>query len=295
MKYKKVICIGEVLWDSFTDGMFLGGAPLNVAVNLAHLGIDVSLISAVGNDRLGKDAIKEMKSKKLTTTHIQISEQPTGLVDVKLDELGTPQYVIHKHRAWDNITLTDAATLELKSADILVFGSLSFRGNVSEATIKSMLKAFKGLKILDVNFRKPHYNKPLIEELLGFADFLKVNGDELQEITQWFGLDEEYHSSIPKICTMYGVKHAIITLGEQGAILYSKGQFYDHPRYKVEVKDTVGAGDAFLAGVIYSLMNQKSPKELLAFANAMGAYVSANDGATPIISLQKIIEKFDLE
>lgn len=295
MKYKKVVCFGEVLWDSFTFGMFLGGAPLNVAVNLAHLGIEVSLVSAVGNDQLGEDAIKQIKSKGLTTTHIQISEQPTGLVDVQLDEQGTPHYVIHKHRAWDNIKSTDAAILELKSADILVFGSLSFRSNVTEVTIKSMLNAFQGLKILDVNFREPYYTKPLMEELLGFADFLKVNDDELKQISQWFGLNKQYQSSIPKICAMYGIKQAIITLGEKGAIFYTKGQFYEHPRYKVKVKDTVGAGDAFLAGVIYSLISKKSPKELLAFANAMGAYVSANNGATPIISYQKLVKNFGFE
>ncbi len=288
----KVVCIGEVLWDSLPHGMFLGGAPLNVAVNLTNLGIEAGMISAVGNDDLGKRTLAEIQSRGLETESIQVNDHLTGLVEVELNDRGVPSYVIHENRAWDFIGVDKSAKEEINSADIVVFGSLSFRNKASASSIKALLNDFKGFKILDVNFRKPYYSKLLIEELLGHADLLKVNDEEIDEMAEWFGLDSEYEVCIPKLCEMYGIQQAIITLGEKGSVFYTGGKFYNHPRFSVEVEDTVGAGDAFLSGVIFSLIHKKSPEDLLKFANAMGAYVAGSKGATPDLSLELVTHKF---
>lgn len=294
MSSKKVVCIGEVLWDSLPHGMFLGGAPLNVAVNLKNLGIDSAMISAVGNDDLGKKTLSEIQSKGLSVSSIQTNDQLTGLVEVELDSRGVPSYVIHEGRAWDYLNATESAKNELATADFVVFGSLGLRNDTSEFAIKKLLSEFDGFKILDVNFRKPYYSKLLIEELLGHADLLKVNDEEIEEIAQWFGLDSEYQNAIPKLCSMFGISQAIITLGEEGSSFYSEGVFYHHPRFDIDVADTVGAGDAFLSGVIFSLINSKSPNELLQFANAMGAFVAGSKGATPPLDLDLVQQRFNL-
>jgi fructokinase len=274
--------------------MFLGGGALNVAVNLTNLGVDASMISAVGNDELGENTLTEIRSRGLKTDSIQVNDHLTGLVEVELDDRGVPSYVIHQDRAWDNITATDSAKEVLADADITVFGSLSLRNEVSSNSIKALLSNFNGFKILDVNFRKPFYSKHLIEQLLGYADLLKVNDEEIEEIAEWFGLDSDYQSSIPKLCDMFGIGKAIITLGEDGSAFYTDGTFHLHQRFDVKVVDTVGAGDAFLSGVIYSLINDKSPDELLQFANAMGAFVAGSKGATPSLSLEQVNLKFGL-
>ncbi|MBO6794739.1 MAG: carbohydrate kinase [Balneolaceae bacterium] len=284
----KVVCIGEVLWDSLPHGMFLGGAPLNVAVNLRNLDVDTSIISAVGDDELGEKTRSEIKKRGVETTHIQTNRYKTGLVEVELTEKGIPSYVIHEHRAWDYIEATEDAKSVVNEADYVVFGSLGFRNADSAQSIKKLLVATDATKILDVNFRKPFYTKPLIEELLGLADVLKVNDEEIEEMADWFGLDADYKSAIPKLCAMYGIEKAIITLGEEGSSLYVDGEFAHHPRFDVKVKDTVGAGDAFLSGVIFSMIQNKSPEETLQFANAMGAFVAGSEGATPVLNLSKI-------
>lgn len=295
MSSQKVVCIGEVLWDSLPHGMFLGGAPLNVAVNLTNLGIDTYMISAVGKDELGQETLSEIQKRGLNTSSIQINEHLTGLVEVELDDRGVPSYVIHEGRAWDYIEATEGIKTVLTSADFVVFGSLSLRNEISASSIKELLLDFKGFKILDVNFRKPFYSKHLIEQLLGHADLLKVNDEEIEEIAEWFGLESEYNASIPKLCEMFGIKQAIITLGEEGSAFYTNGKFYHHQRFDVNVVDTVGAGDAFLSGVIYSLINKKTPMELLQFANAMGAYVAGSKGATPELSKEKVAAHFELK
>ncbi|MGB0347314.1 MAG: carbohydrate kinase family protein [Balneolaceae bacterium] len=294
MSSQKVVCIGEVLWDALPHGMFLGGAPLNVAVNLTNLGIDASMISAVGNDDLGEKTLNEIKNRGLNTESIQVNDYLTGLVEVELNDRGVPSYVIHEDRAWDNIEVTEGAKTVLSSADITVFGSLSLRNEVSKLAIKNLLAGFSGLKVLDVNFRKPYYSKQLIEELLGHADLLKVNDEEIEEMAEWFGLESDYINSIPKLCEMFGISKAIITLGEEGSAYFAEGTFHHHSRFDVEVVDTVGAGDAFLSGVIFSLINKKSPKELLQFANALGAYVAGSKGATPDLNFEKVNQKFSL-
>ena len=284
----KVVCIGEVLWDSLPHGMFLGGAPLNVAVNLRNLEVDASIISAVGEDELGERTRSEIKKKGVDTAHIQTNSYKTGLVEVELTAKGIPSYVIHEHRAWDYIQATDEAHSVVKEADYLVFGSLGFRNADSAASIKKLLHTSDATCILDVNFRKPFYSKLLIEELLDFTNVLKVNDEEIEEMAGWFGLEADYKRAIPKLCAMYGIDKAIITLGEQGSSLFVDGEFYQHPRFDVKVKDTVGAGDAFLSGVIYSMIQNKSPEETLRFANAMGAFVAGSEGATPDLNRNKV-------
>lgn len=283
-----VVCIGEVLWDNLPHGMFLGGAPLNVATNLRKLGVDAQILSALGNDELGADTLLRLKALGFDTTHIQINDKPTGVVDVKLNASGVPKYVIAENAAWDFIEATDEALELVSKADYVVIGSLAFRNMENNEALLNLVKAVEGTLILDVNFRKPFYNKKLIDKLLGYADILKVNDEEIEEIAKWKFLSTEYTKSIPALCEMNKILMAFITLGEDGAAMYTDGSFTHKSRYEVTVADTVGAGDAFLAGALFSIIKGKEPKEVLKFANAMGAYVASKKGATPELDLNEI-------
>lgn len=290
----KVVCIGEVLWDALPQGMFLGGAPLNVAVNLKNLGIDTAMISAVGKDDLGDKALNEIQKRGVIIDSIQRNRRETGLVEVKLSERGIPSYVIHEQRAWDFIEADERAQKTVQQADWLVFGSLSFRNAYSATSIQKLLANFSGKRVFDVNFRKPFYSSALIEQLFGYTDVLKVNDEEIEEIASWFGLDVPYQTSIPVLCKRFGIESAIVTLGEEGSAYFVDGAFYHHSRFEVDVIDTVGAGDAFLSGVIYSIIKNYSPEQIVTFANAMGAFVAGSEGATPSLSEQIVLERFDL-
>lgn len=283
-----VVCIGEVLWDNLPHGMFLGGAPLNVATNLRKLGVDAQILSALGNDELGADTLLRLKALGFDTTHIQINDKPTGVVDVKLNAHGVPKYVIAENAAWDFIEATDEAIQLVSKADYVIIGSLAFRNENNNDALLKLVKAVEGILILDVNFRKPFYNRKLIDKLLGYADILKVNDEEIEEIAKWKFLSTEYTKSIPALCEMNKISMAFITLGEAGAAMYSNGEFTQQPRYEITVADTVGAGDAFLAGALFSIIKEKEPKQVLKFANAMGAYVASKKGATPELDMDEI-------
>ncbi len=255
MGNKKVICFGEVIWDALPKGIYLGGAPLNVALNLDNLGINAKIVSAVGKDRLGGLALKSIQQKGLTTELIQVNDYPTGLAEVDIDEDGVPKYHIHENTAWDFIELTEEIKEEVLSSDYLMMGTLPFR-NKSRETIHELLKNYKGKCVIDVNLRAPFYNQELVEEVLGYADILKLNTDELQEILDWKSKSLDQEEALAWLCLAYNIETILLSRGEKGAYVYSNGELNKKGRYYVKVKDTVGAGDAFLAGAIYSIIKK---------------------------------------
>lgn len=287
MSNKKVICFGEVLWDSLPKGIYLGGSPLNVALNLNNLGVDSSMVSAVGRDRLGGLALKAVKQKGLSTHLIQENEYPTGLVEVEINESGEPNYTIHENTAWDFIEVTDEIRNEILESDYIVLGTLIFR-NSSGNTVREILKGYKGKCIVDLNLRTPFYTEELVDGVLALADIVKVNEAELDTVLKWKGLDLDYTEALNWLSRAYDIETILLSRGEKGAYIYSNGELSKKGRYYVKVRDTVGAGDAFLAGAIYSMINGKDAYETVCFANAVGAFVTSRNGATPVLNMAKI-------
>ncbi len=277
----KIIAIGELLWDALPDGYQLGGAPLNVAADLKNLGVDAYIISAAGQDDLGRQALNALRDIGLNTDLVQINDQPTGLVQVEIDEDGSPVYEIINSRAWDQIRFNIQIKEAVADADFLVFGTLIFRSEISSSTIRSILGSFKGKCIVDVNFRKPFYSEALVDEVFGFADILKINEEELDEISSWKQIQGNYREVVCALSDLYNLEIVILTRGGQGAVLYLDGVFFEQSAVKVDVVNTVGAGDAFLAGVIYSLINEYSPEKTLGIANKLGAVAASSKGAIP--------------
>ncbi|HPE74997.1 MAG TPA: carbohydrate kinase [Draconibacterium sp.] len=289
IKNNEILCIGEVLWDRLPSGAKPGGAPMNVALHLNAIGQNVSIASRIGNDEPGTELRSFLENSGLSTEFIQIDEHlPTSEVLVHLDENNNATYEICEPVAWDNLELTDSLKTKAREAGLLVFGSLASRNPVSRSTIMQLLEK-DAVKLIDVNFRKPYDTQEVVEKLLEKTDIVKLNDDELVAFAQWHNKHKHDEKSLMKwFAKQYNLKMVCVTRGEKGAFLFCDGEFYEHPGFKVEAVDTVGAGDAFLAGLIASLLENKSPADALAFACATGAFVASKAGATPAYDMKEI-------
>jgi fructokinase len=286
----KIICYGEMLWDTFPKEKLPGGAPMNVALHLQALGCMVSMISALGEDKPGKKLKAFVEKKGLNTELVQIQpEFPTGNVLVDDTDKENITYDIVKPSAWDHIAWNERMAREVQLADALLFGSLSARSEKSRETLFKLLEK-DVLKILDINLRPPHYTPQVLEQLLVNADILKINEEELTVLADYLDLPSKMPSALEKLSETFEIEAICVTLGSRGAIFYSLDDMVSHPGYPVKVSDTVGAGDAFLAGFVLKYLEKVSPEQILDFACAMGALVASLPGGTPSYTMEQIGE-----
>lgn len=285
----KVVCFGEVLWDVFLTHTKIGGAPLNVATRLKSFESNVSIISSVGDDEEGKKILDFLKDNEVIIDGIQIDAQlKTGIVKVKLDVRGSASYDIMFPRAWDKIELTDASESITKKSDAFIFGSLVARDDVSRNTLFKLLKLAR-YKIFDVNLRPPYYTMEVLDKLMNQADFIKFNDNEIFEIADELNSNQKsLEQTILFIAKETNTKTICVTKGRHGAILYYNDAFYYNSGYKIQVVDTVGAGDSFLASIVNQLLKDVHPQEALNFACAVGAIVASSEGANPVIKKEVI-------
>ncbi len=281
----KGVCFGEILFDDFIEHKKIGGAPLNVASRFKSLGVDVSIISAVGNDDNGKELIDYIKKLDINTNSIQVKDSyPTGVVNVRLNEKGNASYDISYPSAWDKIRLSISDSELVKKANFFLYGSLATRDKSSKKTLLQLLEVAK-YKIFDANLRNPHYSEETLIELMNKADFLKFNDEELYEVSRY--LKSNFNSleqNIEYIAKKTKTKTICVTLGSHGAVLFIDGKYYHNCGYYVQVVDTVGSGDSFLATLIFNLLIKNNPQEAINRACGIGAIVANNEGANPIIS-----------
>lgn len=284
-----VVCFGEVLFDVFPTHKKIGGAPLNVAIRLASLGIKSQIISRIGTDEIGKELMEYIKEHKVNSDSIQIdNDLKTGEVIVQLNDKGSASYTINYPVAWDKIVETPEDEIIVKKADALVFGSLVCRDSVSQNTLFELINYAK-YTVFDVNLRAPFYTKELINHLMHEADFIKFNDDEIYEISEH--LQSPFHSleqNIHFIAEQTNTKHICVTKGSHGAVLFYDNKFYYNSGYKIKVADTVGAGDSFLAGLLSKLLAKEDPQKAIDFACAIGALVAQKEGANPKINKSTI-------
>lgn len=286
-----IVCFGEVLFDIFPNDKKIGGAPLNVALRLTSLGIKTQIISRIGKDEIGEELTDFINQKKGNPSLIQIDPVlRTGEVIVKLDSKGSASYTINYPVAWDKIECNPEAENVVKKANAFVYGSLASRDMVSYNSLLELINYAK-YRIFDVNLRTPFYTQKKLRNLMMQSDFIKFNDDELYEISAY--LRSPFNSleqNILFISEKTNTETICVTKGNHGAVLLYKRKFYYNSGYKINVADTVGAGDSFLAGLISKLLTGSNPQYAIDFACALGTLVASSEGANPKIPNSKIIK-----
>jgi len=281
-----VVSFGEVLWDILPSGQVPGGAPMNVIYHLRQLGQNATIITRIGNDEMGLSLKNYFSDLGVNTHYFQVDDQyETGKVFAKLMPGNEINYDIVSPSAWDYITWEENLHNLVSQSEYFVYGSLASRNAMSKKTLFHLLDN-ANVKILDLNLRKPHYDKQTLENLIQSATILKLNESELELITGWFSKYSGIEERVKVISERFGVQHIVVTLGEAGAYMWMNNQSWWHKGYKVKVEDTIGSGDAFLAGLIHQIIKKTAPNDMLDFACKIGAFVATQKGACPKINLE---------
>jgi len=284
---KIVVGMGEALWDVLPEGKKIGGAPANFAYHVSQFGLPSCVVSAVGNDALGNEIIENFTSKGLNKLIAEVP-YPTGTVQVEIDQAGVPQYEIKENVAWDNIPYTALLEQLAEKTQAVCFGSLAQRNVVSRNTINRFLDAMPQtddtLVVFDVNLRQGFYNKEILCNSMKRCNILKINDEELVTISRMFGYPGiDLQDKCWILLGKYNLKMLILTCGINGSYVFTPGHVSFQPTPKVEVEDTVGAGDSFTAAFIANILKGKSVAEAHTLAVRTSAYVCTKKGAMPIL------------
>ncbi|MGV8136213.1 MAG: carbohydrate kinase [Mangrovibacterium sp.] len=290
---KTILAYGELLWDLLPTGKALGGATTNFIFRINQFGDNGFLVSRIGDDENGQEAIEKLIELGLAVHHVQTDpDLPTGTVPVTLNAEGVPQFTIIRNVAYDHIVLTGDMLHLGSMADCIYFGTLSQRTEQSKNTLRTLLhKTPDAIKFLDINLRKDCYSPEIIKESLELATILKINDQELLALKEMFNLSGNSLQELSQeLVSRYHLTLALVTLGEKGAfVMTNKGHYSYDPGYRVNVVDTVGAGDACSAGFMHYYLNRHSPEESLKFGNATGALVAATKGGTQVVTKEEIV------
>lgn len=285
MNKKVVVGMGEALWDVLPEGKKIGGAPANFAYHISQFGLDSCVVSAVGDDALGAEIIENFDKKEVKHLIAKVP-YPTGTVQVEIDQAGIPQYEIKENVAWDNIPYTAHLENLAERTRAVCFGSLAQRNVVSRNTINHFLDAMSqdddNLVVFDVNLRQGFYNKEILCNSMTRCNILKINDEELVTVSRMFGYPGiDLQDKCWILLGKYNLKMLILTCGINGSYVFTPGNvsFVETP--KVEVADTVGAGDSFTAAFIASILKGKSISEAHKTAVEVSAFVCTQNGAMP--------------
>ena len=277
-----VVGIGELLWDMLPEGKRAGGAPINFVYNATQLGADGYAVSAVGKDALGDEIIHELEKSHIHYV-LQRNDYPTSVVEVALNN-GIPTYTIVEGVAWDYLEVTPQEIEVVKKANAVCFGTLALRSAKTKKAVLTLLKNVPdtAYKLFDVNLRSDYFSKELIDELLQEANVFKINDEEMIKVQKLFDLNLSVEDVCRWFIQKYNLRYLIFTAGEKYSIVYAadgENSYLETP--KVEVADTVGAGDSFSAGFIMGLLNGKTMREAHKQAVATAAFICTKSGALP--------------
>mgnify|MGYP001049005053 FL=1 len=282
-----VVGMGEALWDVLPEGKKIGGAPANFAYHVSQFGLPSCVVSAVGDDALGKEIVENFTSKGLNQLIAEVP-YPTGTVQVEIDPAGVPQYDIKENVAWDNIPYTAHLEALAERTKAVCFGSLAQRNIVSRTTINRFLDAMPhdndNLVVFDVNLRQGFYDKEILCNSMTRCNILKINDEELVTVSRMFGYPGiDLQDKCWILLGKYNLKMLILTCGINGSYVFTPGNVSFQPTPKVEVADTVGAGDSFTAAFIASILKGKPVAEAHACAVQTSAFVCTQKGAMPVL------------
>lgn len=279
--------MGEALWDVLPEGKKLGGAPANFAYHVSQFGLESRVVSAVGEDKLGAEILENFRQKQLYGL-IETVPYPTGTVQVELDAEGVPCYDIKEGVAWDNIPYTQALEGLARQTRAVCFGSLAQRSVVSRQTIHRFLDAMPDdadtLRIFDINLRQSFYTKEILCDSFKRCNVLKINDEELVTVSRMFGYPGiDLQDKCWILLAKYNLKMLILTCGVNGSYVFTPGHISFVETPKVQVADTVGAGDSFTAAFTSAILRGRSVAEAHRLAVDTSAYVCTQQGAMPIL------------
>ncbi|MFV0327185.1 MAG: carbohydrate kinase family protein [Bacteroides xylanisolvens] len=279
---KIIVGLGEILWDVFPKRKVLGGAPANFAYHASQFGFNSYAVSAIGNDASGKE-IQDSINEKNFNSLLEIVDSPTGIVKVELDNKGVPSYEIVEGVAWDNIPFSNAMAQLASKTSAACFGSLAQRAEASRKTIRKFLSCMPegSLKIFDINLRQHYYTKNIIEESFELANMAKINDDEIKIVAEMLNIDGNEENACKFILNKYQLDVIILTKGTEGSLVMTPEITSFQETYRVQVADTVGAGDSFTAAFIAAYMHNKPIAEAHKLAVEVSAYVCLQHGAMP--------------
>jgi len=298
---KKILTIGELLWDLLPDQMVLGGAPANFSYRINNLGFVSYLVTRLGRDDMGKKAFEILKRQGVNTQFIQWDDHhPTGTVNVFFDSDNHPDYEIIKHVAYDFIEYSQVLEDLTAAVDCIYFGTLVQRSPVTKSTIDRVLDANPDcLKFCDINLRKECFSEDTVLSSLGHANILKLNENETYSLKEILNMHaENLHEICRELVEHYSLECCITTLEERGALACDKnGGIIYSPGFKTRPVDSLGAGDAFSAAFIEQYMTHGNLDEACEYGNILGAIVTTQKGATQPISDEDIqqfrLNKYD--
>ena len=298
---EKCYAFGEMLWDCLPSGRHAGGAPFNVTAHLAQLGVSASLLSCVGRDPLGDEILQVARHKQVAITHVTRARigLSTGTVIGTVDERGNATYELVQPVAWDEIVVSPDALAAVSNGDALIYGSLASRSPYNCDQLDRLL-ALKGpLKFFDVNLRPPFVDTARLIELAKRADVIKLNDDEVGLLSGWVQTGElapdkpATLEAVARACATFadatGAARICVTMGAAGAAWWERhGPSIHVPAPPATVRDTVGAGDAFMAGLVVGLTRGVAARTVLEAACELGAHVASHAGATPLLPAEMI-------
>ncbi len=278
----KITVFGEILWDVLPTSKLAGGAPMNVAAHLHHQGVDTAFISRVGHDDLGKELLAYLEGQGLPLDLVQTGETHlTGVAKANVSDSNEVTYKILHPVAWDYIQFDEKALNSVRESDLFVYGSLACRDETSFRTLLRYLPEAR-LAVFDINLRPPHYTSERVLELMKYASIVKMNEHEIKEVCGWLSVDLDIPAAMTYLKDRFSLKSIIVTCGPDGAVALDENYvFYTHPGFKVNVADTIGSGDSFLATYLNQTLNGTSIEKALEYACAVGAFVASQEGAIP--------------
>lgn len=294
---------GEILWDVLPSGKHAGGAPFNVTSHLVQLGVSASLLSSVGQDPLGDEILQVAVRNGVNVQYIKRARigLPTGTVIATVDAAGNATYELVSPVAWDEITLSSEILEAVSKSDAFIFGSLASRSLYNLEQLDHLLDVKGPMKFFDVNMRPPFADPQRIVELAARADVIKLNHDEVGLMANWLktgqatanppSTPEAVAAACEALSRATNTRQICVTMAEAGAALWDQGTLVTAPAPKVIVKDTVGAGDAFMACLMVGLTRGTDVQTVLETACRLGGFVASHDGATPLMS-QEMIKEF---
>jgi fructokinase len=278
----KVLGIGEMLWDIFPEGKFLGGAPTNFVFHCRQMGLDAWPVSRIGADDLGREILAELRKKGIPTDLIQIDpSRPTGTVRVEMEGTGH-RFIVTENMAWDYIAAEEKALAAARGAAAVCFGSLCQRNEVSRSTVMKLVRECPGLVVFDINLRLNFFTRDIIEDSLEFSNVLKLNDEEILVLQQRLEIPGQRTEEICRgLIKEFDLDMVCVTRGAQGAMLVSGTEVVDQPGRPATVVDTVGCGDAFCAVLVQGLLMKKDLARIAREACRVGEFVAGKPGATP--------------